>query len=120
MNIEGDKGERSTPLRSGRALSSELSCSSRAGRVGATAGLDLRAGAGLEADSPGSAQGRAKSCALPSGPHIYAAGDVIGFPSLASTSMERGRLAACFAFKHGDSKRRREGSSPSAFTLSRR
>jgi NAD(P) transhydrogenase len=31
-------------------------------------------------------------------PHIYAAGDVIGFPSLASTSMEQGRAAACHAF----------------------
>jgi NAD(P) transhydrogenase len=31
-------------------------------------------------------------------PHIYAVGDVIGFPSLASTSMEQGRLAACHAF----------------------
>lgn len=31
-------------------------------------------------------------------PHIYAAGDVIGFPSLASTSMEQGRRAACHAF----------------------
>jgi len=30
--------------------------------------------------------------------HIYAAGDVIGFPGLASTSMEQGRLAACHAF----------------------
>jgi NAD(P) transhydrogenase len=30
-------------------------------------------------------------------PHIYAVGDVIGFPSLASTSMEQGRLAACHA-----------------------
>ena len=30
--------------------------------------------------------------------HIYAAGDVIGFPALASTSMEQGRLAACHAF----------------------
>lgn len=33
-------------------------------------------------------------------PHIYAAGDVIGFPSLASTSMEQGRLVACHAFGH--------------------
>lgn len=32
--------------------------------------------------------------------HIYAVGDVIGFPSLASTSMEQGRLAACHAFDH--------------------
>jgi len=31
-------------------------------------------------------------------PNIYAAGDVIGFPSLASTSMEQGRLAACHMF----------------------
>lgn len=30
-------------------------------------------------------------------PHIYAVGDVIGFPALASTSMEQGRLAACHA-----------------------
>jgi NAD(P) transhydrogenase len=31
-------------------------------------------------------------------PHIYAAGDVIGFPSLAATSMEQGRLASCHMF----------------------
>ena len=31
-------------------------------------------------------------------PHIYAAGDIIGFPSLASTSMEQGRQVACHAF----------------------
>lgn len=31
-------------------------------------------------------------------PHIYAAGDVIGFPALASTSMEQGRVAACHMF----------------------
>jgi NAD(P) transhydrogenase len=31
-------------------------------------------------------------------PHIFAAGDVIGFPALASTSMEQGRLAACRMF----------------------
>ncbi len=31
-------------------------------------------------------------------PHVYAAGDVIGFPALASTAMEQGRLAACHAF----------------------
>jgi NAD(P) transhydrogenase len=37
-------------------------------------------------------------------PHIYAAGDVIGFPSLASASMEQARLAMCHAF-HLDYKR---------------
>lgn len=31
-------------------------------------------------------------------PHIYAAGDVIGFPALAATSMEQGRLASCHMF----------------------
>ena len=31
-------------------------------------------------------------------PHIYAAGDVIGFPALGSTSMEQGRVAVCHAF----------------------
>ncbi|MCF8361435.1 MAG: Si-specific NAD(P)(+) transhydrogenase [Prolixibacteraceae bacterium] len=31
-------------------------------------------------------------------PHIYAAGDVIGFPALAASSMEQGRLAACNMF----------------------
>lgn len=31
-------------------------------------------------------------------PNIYAAGDVIGFPALASTSMEQGRIAMCHAF----------------------
>ncbi|MCA9239002.1 MAG: Si-specific NAD(P)(+) transhydrogenase [Planctomycetales bacterium] len=33
-----------------------------------------------------------------SAPHVYAAGDVIGFPALASTSMEQGRRAVCHAF----------------------
>jgi NAD(P) transhydrogenase len=31
-------------------------------------------------------------------PHIYAAGDVIGYPALAATSSEQGRLAACHMF----------------------
>jgi len=31
-------------------------------------------------------------------PGVYAAGDVIGFPALASTSMEQGRVAVCHAF----------------------
>jgi NAD(P) transhydrogenase len=39
------------------------------------------------------------SCFQTDVPTIYAAGDVIGFPALASTSMEQGRLAVCHAFK---------------------
>jgi len=35
-------------------------------------------------------------------PHIYAAGDVIGFPALASTSMQQGRHASCHAFGYPD------------------
>ena len=66
------------------------------GRQGATKDLEL-ANCGLEAD----ARGRLKVDPVTfqtSVPHIYAAGDVIGFPSLASTSMEQGRIAACHAF----------------------
>ena len=35
-------------------------------------------------------------------PHIYAVGDVIGFPALASTSMDQGRMAVAHMFKAGD------------------
>jgi NAD(P) transhydrogenase len=35
-------------------------------------------------------------------PHIYAVGDVIGFPALASTSMEQGRVAVAHIFNTGD------------------
>ena len=31
-------------------------------------------------------------------PHVYAVGDVVGFPALASTSMEQGRRASCHAY----------------------
>lgn len=38
-------------------------------------------------------------------PHIYAAGDCIGFPALASTSMEQGRLAAAHMFRHSAARK---------------
>jgi NAD(P) transhydrogenase len=65
------------------------------GRSGATDSLDLAA-AGLQADN----RGRIKvdDRFRTEVPNIYAAGDVIGFPSLACTSSEQGRLAACHAF----------------------
>ena len=65
------------------------------GRLGATAGLDL-AKAGLAADD----RGRLKvdEAFRTSVAHISAAGDVIGFPALASTSSEQGRLAVCRMF----------------------
>jgi NAD(P) transhydrogenase len=66
-----------------------------AGRLGNTESLNLRA-AGLEAD----ARGRLTVDAgfRTAVPHIFAAGDVLGFPSLASVSMEQGRVASANAF----------------------
>ena len=76
----------------------ELKCDSAmfaAGRQGATKDLNLEA-IGLATDN----RGRIKvdkhyRTAIE---HIYAVGDIIGFPSLASTSAEQGRLAALHAF----------------------
>jgi NAD(P) transhydrogenase len=66
-----------------------------AGRQGMTAGLDLGA-AGLSADDRGRIT--VDEFFRTQVPHIYAVGDVIGFPALAATSMEQGRLAAHHAF----------------------
>ena len=63
-----------------------------AGRVGATDSLNLAA-AGLKADSRGRLSVNPETFQTEVA-HIYAAGDVVGFPSLASTSMEQGRIAA--------------------------
>jgi NAD(P) transhydrogenase len=52
--------------------------------------------AGLKAEARGKLV--VNSCFQTEAPHIYAAGDVIGFPALASTSMEQGRLAGCHMF----------------------
>lgn len=65
------------------------------GRQGATDALNLGA-AGLSADDRGRI--KVNEHYQSSVPHIYAVGDVIGFPALASTSMEQGRLAACSMF----------------------
>ena len=65
------------------------------GRTGATARLNLQA-AGLQPDDRGRL--KVNPTYQTEVPHIYAAGDIIGFPSLASTSMEQGRLAVCHAF----------------------
>ena len=65
------------------------------GRVGATAALNLEA-VGLAADSRGRLP--VNEHFQTAVPHIYAAGDIIGFPALASTSMQQGRQAACHAF----------------------
>jgi len=82
-----------TLLQSGKRIVTErvLYC---VGREGATADLDLAA-IGLRNDSRGRIEVNEHYQTAVS--HVYAAGDVIGFPSLASTSMEQGRLAACHA-----------------------
>ncbi|MET0240047.1 MAG: Si-specific NAD(P)(+) transhydrogenase [Sphingobium sp.] len=90
-----EAGRVCTTTADGRTVRTEmlLYC---AGRMGATASLGLEA-CGLTPDSRGriAVDPATFQTAVP---HIYAAGDVIGFPSLASTSMEQGRIAACHAF----------------------
>ncbi len=65
------------------------------GRQGNVDEMNLAA-AGLEADSRGRIQVDADYRTRQ--PHIFAVGDVIGFPSLASVSMEQGRIAAARAY----------------------
>ncbi len=93
--IRDEHGDRvKIHLASGKQVVAEKALYS-IGRTGNTGKLNL-AGAGLEADDRGrivvNEHYQTKTL------HIYAVGDVIGFPSLASTSMEQGRLAVCHAF----------------------
>ncbi len=83
-----------TTLANGRHVRSEMMLFA-AGRIGATDKLSPRA-AGLETDHRGRIEVNRKTYQT-SVPHIYAAGDVIGHPSLASTSLQQGRIAACHA-----------------------
>ncbi|MCC7358168.1 MAG: Si-specific NAD(P)(+) transhydrogenase [Anaerolineales bacterium] len=81
-------------LDSGKSFITEKALHS-IGRTGATDRLNLAA-AGIACDARGRLN--VNDDYQTNVPHIYAVGDVIGFPSLASTSMEQGRLAACHAF----------------------
>jgi NAD(P) transhydrogenase len=65
------------------------------GRQGNVTELNLDA-AGVQSDARGRIKVDAQYRTVQ--PHIYAVGDVIGFPSLASVSMEQGRIAAAGAF----------------------
>jgi NAD(P) transhydrogenase len=89
----GDSGTVTT-LASGKQIPAAAVMYS-AGRQGQTDDLDL-ANAGLETDGHGRifVDGNFRTKV----DHIYAVGDVIGFPALAATSMEQGRLAANHAF----------------------
>ena len=84
-----------TTLASGKQIPADTVMYS-AGRQGQTEGLEL-AKAGLEADARGRIFVDDKTYQTKV-EHIYAVGDVIGFPALAATSMEQGRLAAYHAF----------------------
>ncbi|MGJ4854159.1 Si-specific NAD(P)(+) transhydrogenase [Labrys sp. KB_33_2] len=95
VSIEREESRVVTKLGDGRKVSSEMLMFA-AGRVGNTDRLNLDA-AGLKTDHRGRI-GVNPATLQTEVAHIYAAGDVIGFPSLASTSMEQGRVAACHAF----------------------
>ncbi len=87
-------GRARTTLADGTTLTSDCVLWSL-GRTGNTAGLGLQ-NIGLTADERGNLKVDAHyrtSCES-----VFAAGDVIGFPALASTSMEQGRVAACHMF----------------------
>ena len=81
-------------LQSGKRIAVDLVLYS-IGRLGATAEMALDK-AGLTADNRGRLKVNAQFQTEVS--HISAAGDVIGFPALASTSSEQGRLAVCSMF----------------------
>ncbi|MCG8925970.1 Si-specific NAD(P)(+) transhydrogenase [Lentzea sp. CC55] len=94
VNVQVSQGGTITTLASGKRIPAAAVMYS-AGRQGSTERLDLAA-AGLEADN----RGRLSVDEHYRTPveHIYAVGDVIGFPALAATSMDQGRLAAYHAF----------------------
>jgi NAD(P) transhydrogenase len=92
--VERHKAAAVTVLESGKRIPADTVLYS-AGRQGLTDELEL-GNAGLEADARGRiAVGPDFRTAVG---HIFAVGDVIGFPALAATSMEQGRLAAYHAF----------------------
>jgi len=89
-----ENGQVVTHLESGKRLTTDTVLVA-AGRMSSTYGLNLE-NAGLSADKR--RRLTVNEHFQTEAEHIYAAGDVIGFPSLASTSMEQGRRAACHAF----------------------
>jgi len=88
------RGQITTLLESGKRMCTDMVLFA-AGRIGCTYKLGLE-NAGIKPDS--SRRIKVNEHFQTETAHIYAVGDVIGFPSLASTSMEQGRLATCHAF----------------------
>lgn len=95
--IDEERGRVTAKLESGKTVHGDALLYA-VGRQGNTDSLNL-ADAGLEADTRGRL--KVNACFQTMVPHIYAAGDVIGFPALAATSMEQGRLAAAHMFGAG-------------------
>lgn len=87
-------GQTETFLKSGKQIVSEAVLVS-AGRQGQTDSLNLEL-LGIEPDKYGRLS--VNEHFQTNVPNIYAVGDVIGFPALASTGMVQGRIAACHAF----------------------
>ena len=95
---EDDRGEHvRISLKSGKKIVTEAALYS-VGRVGATANLGLE-NTSITPDSRGKI--KVNEFYQTEEPKIYAVGDVIGFPSFASTSMEQGRMAVLHAFSAG-------------------
>lgn len=92
--VTGANGQAVITMKSGKRTVAEMVLVS-AGRQGATAGLALEK-AGLTADDRGRIA--VNEHFQTKMPNIYAVGDVVGFPALASTSAEQGRHAACHMF----------------------
>jgi NAD(P) transhydrogenase len=86
-------------LKSGKKIKSEVLLWAQ-GRTGNTHDLGLE-NLGVKPDSRGLLKVD-ESYRLPEQPHVYAVGDVVGYPSLASASYDQGRFAAMHAL-HGES-----------------
>ena len=93
VGVDEHDGGTITHLKSGKRILADTVLYS-AGRQGATDALDL-GNVAIEADARGRIS--VDEHYRTSAEHIYAVGDVIGFPSLAATSMEQGRLASAHA-----------------------
>lgn len=94
VSVDAERGRVSAKMESGKTISGDALLYT-VGRQANTDALNLAA-AGIEADARGLLH--VNEFFQTTVPHVYAAGDVIGFPALASTSMEQGRLAANHMF----------------------
>jgi len=94
ITLDRQSGRQFCQLDSGRLVKAEMVLFA-AGRIGSTGSLGLE-NCGLAVDDRGRLA--VNESFQTSVDNIYAVGDVIGFPSLASTSLEQGRVAICRAY----------------------